>query len=251
MLLSACTLAAFAADTPPRSLAHPYTEIGFSHARENLSTHPKPWTDTQIDVVHRFAPRKLFLGRATSSERFGLHDDMLAVGGYHPLGERTTAFAELAGSDTHRVLPRRSAQFQVGHSVAQGWGVLAGLKHVAYTSTAVDIAELTLERYFGDYRAAIGAYPSRSRTSGNAASYRAQLSRYYGEENNIQVLYARGIEVDTPTAAGSVLATSVSSIALFGRHWMSREWALTYSIAHTVQADTIRRGGSLGLRYRF
>ncbi len=252
VVATGCVLSAAAGNLNER-LAHKaqHTELGVSHARESLSNNPNPWTDTQLELLHYFAPRKLLAGRAISSERFGLHDNTLAVSAYHPLGERTTGYAEISASDTHRVLPRGSLHLQVSQSLPQGWGVLGGFKHLSYNSTAVNIAELTVERYFADYRAAFSLYPSRSSTAGNASSYRLQLSRYYGEENNIQVLFVNGVEVDKPTVIDSVLATHVRGVALFGRHWLTQEWALAYGVGHTVQGESIRRSLNLGLRYRF
>ncbi len=228
-----------------------YSEITLSRTRETLSNNAKDWTDTQIELLHQFAARNLVIGRATSSERFGLHDNTLALAAYHPLGERTTGYVELATSDTHRVLARDSLQLQLSQSLPQGWGVLGGLKHMTYNTTAVDIAELTLERYFASYRAAFSVYPSSSRTAGNATSYRFQLSHYYADENNVQLMFVRGIEVDKPTGVNTVLATPVRGIALFGRHWLTRQWALGYAVGHTVQGDSSRRAVNLGLRYRF
>lgn len=228
-----------------------HTEIGLSYARETLSNNPNPWTDTQLEALHVFERRKLLIGRATSSERFGLHDNTLSIAGYHPLGERITGYAEMGISDTHRVLPRDFVHLQLGYSLPEGWGVLGGLRHVTYNFTKVDIAELTAERYFGNYRAAVSIYPSHSSTAGSASSYRIQLSRYYGEENNIQVLYANGTEVDRITGVDSVVAASVRSVALFGRHWLTKEWAIAYGAAHTVQGNGTRRAVNLALRYRF
>ena len=244
-LACACALPAAAAEEPP------YTEMGLSHARETLSTHPNAWTDTQLELVRKFGPRKVLIGRVTSSERFGSHDDTLGLAAYYPLGERTVGYTEINVSDTHRVLPRGSVHVQVAHSLPQGWGVIGGLKHVTYNVTDVDIADLTVERYFSDYRAAFTVYPSHSRIAGSATSYRLQLSRYYGEGNNIQLLYASGVEVDKPTGIDSVLATSIRSIALYGRHWLTREWALTYGVSHTTQGNSTRHGMNLGVRYRF
>ena len=120
-----------------------------------------------------------------------------------------------------------------------------------YNTTKVDVAELTVERYFSDYRIAFSVYPSRSQVAGNATSYRLQLSHYYGEENNIQLMVVRGTEVDKPTGVDTVLATSVRSAALFGRHWMTRNLGLTYSIGHTEQGASTRKAVNVGLRYRF
>jgi YaiO family outer membrane protein len=228
-----------------------HTEIALAHMRETLSNNPNNWTDTQLELLRQFAPRKLLIGRVTSSERFGLHDDTLGLSGYYPLGERTTAYAELTASDTHRVLARDSLHLQLAQSLPQGWGAIGGLRHVTYNTTVVDIADLTLERYFSDYRVALTAYPSRSQIAGSAASYRLQFSRYYGGENNIQLAIVRGIEVDKPTGIDSVLATSVRSIALFGRHWLTRDWGVGYGIGYTVQGESTRRSANVGLRYRF
>ena len=112
LLACACALPAAAAEEEA-----PYTEIGLSHARETLSTHPDAWTDTQLEVVRKFGRRKVLIGRATSSERFGLHDTTFGVAGYHPLGESTVGYAEINVSDTHRVLPRDSVHVQLAHSL--------------------------------------------------------------------------------------------------------------------------------------
>ena len=228
-----------------------HSEIALGQARETLSNNPQDWKDTQLELLHQFAPRKLLIGRATSSERFGLHDDTLGLSGYYPLGARTTAYAEVSASSTHRVLARDALHLELAQSLAQGWGIIGGLRHVSYDSTEVDSAYLTLERYFSDYRVALTAYPSHSRTAGSAASYRLQFSRYYGDENNIQLMMVRGTEVDKPTGIDQVLAMSVRSVALFGRHWLTREWGLAYGIGYTVQGESTRRAASLGLRYRF
>jgi len=60
---------------------------------------------------------------------------------------------------------------------------MAGLKHATYNATVVDIADLTVERYFSDFRAAFTVLPAHSSTAGNATSYRFQFGYYYGEEN--------------------------------------------------------------------
>jgi YaiO family outer membrane protein len=245
-LACACALPASAAEEEA-----PYTEIGLSHGRETLSNHPNDWTDSQLEAVRKFGRHKVLIGRVTSSERFGLHDNTIGLAGYHPLGERTVGYAEINVSDTHRVLPRGSVHVQLAHSLSHGWGLIGGLKHVTYNVTEVDIADLTVERYFSSYRAAVTVYPSHSRIAGSATSYRLQIGRYYGADSNIQLLYASGVEVDKPTGVDSVLATSVRALALFGRHSLTREWALAYGVSHTKQGNSTRRGVNLGVRYRF
>lgn len=227
------------------------TEVAASYSREWLKYNPDDWTDTRVEALHKFADRKLLIGGATESERFGLRDSTASLAGYYPLGERTTAYAEVAASGTHRVLPRDSAYVQIAQSFGGGWGALGGVKHVEYATAEVLIADLTLENYFSRYRAAFTVFSSDSSTAGGATSYRLQLGNYYGDENNVQLALVRGTEVDRPTGVNQVIATPVKSAAVFGRHWLDRNWSIVWSAARTLQETATRNGASLGLRYRF
>ncbi|HKW38628.1 MAG TPA: YaiO family outer membrane beta-barrel protein [Burkholderiales bacterium] len=238
----------------PRQSGTPgQTEVAASYSREWLKYNPDDWIDTRVEALHKFADRALITGAATESQRYGLRDTTASLGGYYPLAARTTVYAEVAASGTHRVLPKDSEYLQLTQSFGTGWGVLAGYKHVDYNSTKVEIGDLTLEKYFSSYRAAFTAFPSHSSTAGNAASYRLQLSAYYGEneQSNVQVVLVKGTEVDKPTGIDQVVATSVKSGALFGRHWLHRSWSLTWSVGRTLQETATRNSASVGLRYRF
>lgn len=234
---------------PAKSLS--YTEFGASYVHESVSNQPNDWADTQFDVLHKFGERKILIGRLGAVERFGLRDNTFALAGYHPLGERTTGYAEVTFSDNHRFLPRNSLHVQLAHSIGRGWGVGAGLKRVHYDNATIDILDLTLEHYFSTFRAAATVLPSHSSTAGSAASYRLQLGHYYGTENNVQLVLAKGDEVETPVAAGIIVKTAVESAAVFGRHWFARDWAVTYSAGRTRQGSSVRDALGVGLRYRF
>lgn len=236
----------------PRQVGTPgQTEVAASYSHEWLKYNPDDWIDTHVEALHKFADRKVLIGGATESQRYGQRDATASLGGYYPLAARTTAYAEVAASGTHRVLPKNSAYAQLTQSFGEGWGALAGVKHVEYNTTTVEIGDLTLEKYFSSYRAAFTAFPSHSSTAGNASSYRLQLSDYYGEENNIQIVLVKGTEVDRPTGVDEVVATTVKSGTLYGRHWLDRDWSVTWSIGRTLQETATRNSASLGLRYRF
>ena len=246
-------LPAAAADTlalrPAQALGS--TEIGAGYVRESVSNQPNAWTESHVELLHKFGDRKLVIARITGTERFGLHDNTVSVSGYYPLAKDTTLYAEAAASDTHRVLPRDRVHLQLAQTLGAGWVVSAGLKRVRYDTTTVDTADLTLERYFADIRAAFTALPGRSSTAGSAASYRAQLGYYYANENNVQLVVASGEEVDQPIAAGIIVKTDVRSTAVYGRHWFARDWAFTYAIGRTRQGPSTREAAGVGLRYRF
>lgn len=228
-----------------------YTEVAAGHTRENVSNQPNNWTESSVEVLHKFGARKVLIGRITGTERFGLHDSTVSVAGYHPLGERTTVYAEFAASGTHRVLPRDVLHLQLTQNLGGGWGAIGGLKRMRYDTTTVAIADLGLEVYFSSFRLAFTALPAHSTSAGNASSYRLQLGHYYGDDNNVQLVLATGDEVDHPVALGSIVKTPVRSTAIYGRHWVARDWAITYNLGRTRQGESRRDAAGIGLRYRF
>jgi len=227
------------------------TQLALRSARENLSNGSPDWTDSGLEVVHEFERRKVLIGSFVESSRYGLTDRTLTAEGYYPFSERATGYLLVAASDTHLVLARDTVHAQLAYALRDGWGVMAGLKHATYNATVVDIADLTVERYFSDFRAAFTVLPAHSSTAGNATSYRFQFGYYYGEENRVQLFLSRGTEVDRPAGESLIAATTVRGNALAGRHWLSGAWALDYVVARTVQGSVIRTGAGVGLRYRF
>lgn len=227
------------------------TEVAAGQVRETVSNRPNDWTDTSVELLHKSGDRKLLIGRVTESARFGLRDTTASLAGYHPLGERTTIYAEAAASATHRVLPRDILHLQLAHTLGDGWGAIGGLKRMRYDGTTVAIADLGLEYYFSSFRLALTVLPARSSTAGNASSFRLQLGHYYGNENNVQLVLASGDEVDRPVALGSIVKTAVRSTAVYGRHWFAHDWAFTYNLGRTRQGESRRDAAGVGLRYRF
>lgn len=220
-------------------------------ALETLSNGTPNWRDTYVAYQHRLAERTGWIGRITSSSRFGLDDTTVLVSGYAPTTSRTSIFVEAALSPTHRVLPRYTLHGQLSHSLPQGWGVQAGLKRLAYNSASIDIVDLTLERYFGPFRLAWTSTPSHSSTAGNGLGHRLQFGYFYGDDSAVQMLVAAGREVDKPTASAALVATDVRSVAVFGHHAFDAHWGLVYAGGRTHQGDTVRNAGSIGARYRF
>jgi YaiO family outer membrane protein len=228
-----------------------FTDVGASIRHERPDNGTPLWTERAVDIVHQYAPRKVALARTSRVERFGLSDSTLSAGGYLPLGEGTTAFVEAGASDRHVFLYRHYAQAQVAQSLGNGWGFIGGVKRLEYNLPRVDVLDLTLERYFGNWRAAFTALPSHSSTAGHGESYRALLSRYYGERNSVSLVLFDGTEVDRPTGPGVILATPVTGFELYGRHWLDASWALEYAAGRVDHGTVTRRTLTAGLRYRF
>ena len=227
------------------------TQLAVRSARERLSNGTPDWRDSGLELLHEFEKRKVLLGSFVESSRFGLRDRTATLEGYYPLSERTTGYFMAATSDTHRVLAKDTAQAQLAYAFGQGWGVMGGLRRANYNTTTVDIADLTLERYFSNFRAALTVLPAHSSTAGNATSYRLQFGYYYGDEQRVQFMYSNGTEVDRPSAVDLVIATHVRASVIYGRHWITHAWALDYGVGRTAQGAVNRNAASVGLRYRF
>ena len=225
-------------------------ETGF--VRETLSNGTPDWRDTYVQFNQIHEDRRNWLARITSASRFGLADSALLVAGFAPLTEKTAINLEAMVSPTNRVLARHTLHAQLRHALPAGWGVQAGWKHLAYNTASIDALDLTVERYFGPFRAAWTITPSRSSTAGDAVGQRLQAGYFYGDTSSVQLLVAAGREVDKPVAAtGAIVATDVRSVALFGHHAFDSQWGLVYGAGRTQQGTTTREALSFGLRWRF
>jgi YaiO family outer membrane protein len=202
-------------------------------------------------MLHRFADRTILIGKVIEAERFDVRDRMVSLAGYYPIAASTTAFAEIAASDPHRALPRDRVHVQLAQSFALGWGATVGWKHIRYDTTDVDLGDLTLEKYFSDYRAAFTYFPSHSSSAGSATSTRFQIGYHPGAGTALRLSLAKGIEVERPSAFNPVLATPVKSAGLDGRHPLSRDFSLTWALGRTLQETLTRNLAGLGLLYRF
>ena len=184
--------------------------------------------------------------KLSQTERFGLKDTTATFGGSARLSMNVVGTVEFGVSPTHRVLAKQSIQGGLSVALQDGFGISATFRQIDYNSTRLRGADFTAERYVGNYRVAYSVYPSRSSTAGNALGHRLQLGRFYGDDNQVQVLLAGGNEVDRPEV-GIINQSQVRAIALFGRHWLTPYWAIGYAASHTRQEQTRRDGFTISL----
>jgi YaiO family outer membrane protein len=154
-------------------------------------------------------------------------------------------------SPTSHVLPKWSLFGEYQYVLGKGWVAHLGLRHAEFPDTGTYMGALTMEKYWGDYRAAIVLSPSVVEGAGLTASYRVVLDRYYGDGSRIGLGYTIGRELEK-IGQDSVLATDVSAFNLLGRHRFPGQWAATYELSIHQQGDFYtRRGVRFGLRYIF
>ena len=73
---------------------------------------------------------------------------------YTPVAEGTSVWFEASVSPSHQVLAQHTFHAQASQALRDGWGLQGGWKHLKYNTASVDVLDLTVERYFGPFRAA-------------------------------------------------------------------------------------------------
>lgn len=224
-------------------------EAGIAH--ENLDKGRADWESIYLYGSHKFAQRKVAYGGLRGTRRFD-KDDAEALGGfYYPLGETWTGILEASVSPTHEILPKWTLFGQVEKQLGAGWGIHLGLRHSEFNDTGSNVGALTLERYFGNYRAAYSAYLGMPEGGGSAVTHRVALNRYYGDRNSVGISYITGKEVENVNSIG-VVTTDVESVVLSGVHWFAPRWAVSFDLLVHEQGDLYtRQGVRLGLRHLF
>lgn len=235
--------------TLPGSASALELEVGATH--ENLSQGRADWQSAYLEGEHQFGERRVVYAALRHTERFDQEDSDWLAGLYHPLDPRWTLNAEIGSSPTHRVLPEATAALNLHRQLDDGWGLGFGGRHTAYANADTNTATLSLERYFGAYRAAYTFTATHLEGGASAPNHRLQLNRYYGPRNTIGITVSRGEEVEN-VPPGGIIETEVEALAVLGRHWLDRDWAVSYELLRHEQGTLYRRQGlRLGLRRAF
>lgn len=219
--------------------------------REHLTNGYSPWTEAGIALEHRTAARQFFGARWRETERFDARDREAGLALHQPIASGWSASFDLTASNTHEVLPRRALLGQIEKQLAHGWGIHLGLRRSKYTTEDVDLRMLTVERYFGNQRAAYVFYSGRIEEGSSAPTHRAQWTYYFSDRSSAGVSAAYGREIAT-VGPGELLSTDVRNLTLLARHGFHANWALSAEASSHQQGDLYRRNGiRLGLRYDF
>jgi len=228
------------------------TEIQFNYTYESLTRNLGEWHTASIDFIHYFSKRQVVYGTLLATKRFGQRDRQFTVGIYQPLNRKWTVQLEGGVSPTHRVLPKWSALGQIERSFKKGWNTQVGYRRMHFTSARVNLGIVGVEKYWGNYRAAYTLYVSQLANTGASASNRFQFNRYYGENvSSVGLSAGFGREIES-LGNRRVLQTDVQSVALSGRHWVSRHWGINYDASLVRQGNLYtRRGLTFGVRYKF
>lgn len=225
-------------------------EGGVTH--ESLDKGLPDWDSVYLEAAHDLAPRQTVYGVLRETDRFDLRDTELAVGYYHPFSPSWGGQIEVAASPDHHVLPRSSIFGQLSWIAGDGWIVNGGARLNEYTENNTRVLNGSVEKYFGAWRAAYALYNGKPEGAGSATAHRVVLDYYYGERSRVGIGATWGREVENVGPPTGLITSDVRAIGIYGRHWFTPAWAVTWDLGTHEQGELYTRtGGRLGLRYRF
>jgi YaiO family outer membrane protein len=229
------------------------TEVQVNYTYENLTNNFGDWHTASLDFSHKFKPRQTFYGSYRETERIRQRDREFVAGFYQPLNRKWLLLVEAGASPTHRVLPKWSALAQIERSFKNGWNLQGGYRRVQYNAAKVNLGIFGAEKYWGNNRAAYTLYVNNLESGGTSVSHRFQLNHYYGEPlNSVGASFGFGRELESLGAGRGVLRTDVQSVSVYGNHFFTRNWGANYNVTFHRQGSLyIRRGGTIGVRFRF
>ncbi len=240
LLATAClwsgqaALAQAGAATPPNTLE-------LSHDQQSLSNNSPDWRETALRYNRSLGTRHGFDLTALQASRFGLNDDQLLASYVRPLSDKAGLSADASASPGHNFPPQRSLGLTLNYAFAPAWLAYVGLKNTRYTDASIEQGLLMVERYVGAFSISAAWRPVQAFGTATS-SHELRGSYYYGDKNAITLLVSDGQEA-TQINSSQISLANVSSIALFGRHWVARDWALTYALNSTRQGDFYTRNG--------
>lgn len=226
-----------------------YTTASIGGSVESVSNGSPAWREQTVSLRHQYAKRHGAGIEAGETERFGLRDSRFALDYTVPAGDRLTVTLDAGFSPTHRVLARHAVGAAAQYEFQPAWLLHAAARTTSYDAATVNQTVLGIERYVADFGWAAFWRPSRAfGTTAHSGELRG--SYYYGDRNSVSLILAAGQEASN--VGTSVVLAHVSSIAISGKHWLDRRWALAYAASHTRQGDLYNRNGvSLGVQYAF
>lgn len=248
ILLFGLCWASVQAQTPTSEPARPVA-LEFSTEQQQLSHGRPAWTENTLRLNRQLGERQLIEASLVQANRYNLNDEQLSATYVQPLAEKLLVTADANYSSTHRFLPQHSVGLTLQYEFAPAWLVHGGVKNTHYNNAIVDQGVLMVERYVSSFSWVAAWRPVRALgTSSSSAELRG--SYYYGDKNVATLSVSNGQEATADDV--QVTFANVSSIALSGRHWMNRDWALTYVLNSTRQGDYyLRNGLRIGVQYIF
>lgn len=215
-----------------------YVTLGAGH--EDLSTDLPSWNHQFLRLDWERSQEQSYFAEIAHDERYGESDSRLALGGEWDLADNWSAGIALSLSPDSQLQPEDAFSLNSGRIFARGWGFDLRLGHRRYSNATVSMYTATMERYFGDYRAAYGVNVSRLHGSGDSLAHVASIGWYPNQQWGLALMLSAGEEAEVIGTA-EVLETEVESLTLTGRYRVGPRTSIDWWLGTHRQGDFYRR----------
>ena len=221
---------------------------------EKLSAGLADWRSTEVSALWRAPAAGSANGTLRRTERFNLADGQAEAGAALLPASRWRAEAELAASDTHRVLPAWQWRGRIWREGVVGWNLALGAGRTLYSNPGLtqgnSQAQVQAERYLGTWRIAWAGTATRLDGGGASSAHVGRLDWDASDALRIGALLAFGRELENIPGRG-VVSSSVRGAALKANYAWTPSWAISAEATAHRQGDLYERNGlRIGVRYQ-
>ena len=235
------------AATAPTQRRH---ELELSARQDWLDSGFDNWRSQRLDYASTQPEGLGWYGALLREQRFGEWDQGVEAGAVIPLDENWTLQSEIGYQPSPYFLPEWHADVRLQRRLPVGFLGAASVRRTEYETTRVDRLALSAERYWNSWRAGYTLNVTDVANAGTPIGHDLALDYYYAGLSYAGLRLTVGEE--EAVEEQQLITSDVRAISLQGRHWLDRNWALTWELGHHRQGDYYtRRWLQLGLRHAF
>lgn len=228
------------------------TELEFSYGNEQLTQGFPEGDRYYFGAARELNGGKVLYGYYTHIHTLGLEDDQGLVGLYLPINDYWYGLLEYSGSDSCYTIACNNLLLQLQYASEYNSSLYFGTRYLRnYVSQGTGV-ELSLDHYWGNtglvYAYQLVPYENHYQY----LQHKVQLRHYYGQNNVVLTVDMQqerypAVELNRRYAYYHGYETYLE-----GSHWLSRYWALTYSVG-VYQYDIYyrKRWLTTGVKWRF
>jgi len=225
-------------------------ELELSARQDWLDNGFDNWRSQRLDYASTQPEGLGWYGALLREQRFGEWDQGAEAGAVIPLDENWTLQSEIGYQPSPYFLPEWHADARLQRRLPAGFLGAASVRRTEYETTRVDRLALSAERYWNSWRAGYTLNVTDVANAGTPIGHDLALDYYYAGLSYAGLRLTVGEE--EAVEEQQLITSDVRAISLQGRHWLDRNWALTWELGHHRQGDYYtRRWLQLGLRHAF
>ncbi|TDI72891.1 MAG: YaiO family outer membrane beta-barrel protein [Bacteroidetes bacterium] len=149
------------------------------------------------------------------------------------------------------VLASSSAVVRLHRILPGDWGIGFGIRHSEYAKTISNVASVSIERYWSDYRFVYRLRGGKADRTDVTLSHELRGDYYYKGDSMVALSIADGTESEQ-LSQSNLVSTEIKSLSIFGLHRLGRHWSVFWKLSQLRQGDLYdSKGAGIELHYRF